>query len=271
LVELGPWSCLELEGGGVKLPSHPNPPQSHHCAAAMSDTEPKLCAVFIRLLESADRLSRSHTAVDYRGAVARCTAAASAAGRIRGALGACLRSRADLLRCECLLHLRNLVACADAACAAWEYAIAAGEVNVLVMTLTKCSQVAQEAPEEMAEAMNRRKVDTHRGDPWWVDHTARPLRLALGFGMASVAVCECARAGTVSPELHAKAIANLGSCLNSLHEQPQKSMLLHRRAVTLCRRAVQKAHPGADGPRRVLRSCLGSLGTLTGDLGMAES
>jgi len=234
----------------------------------------KLSAVHDKLMESAQQLLVSNATEDYRKAAACCKAAAAAAGRIRGTPGVARLVGANLIYSKCLMKLGDVVAGVEAACAARESAVATRHAAAIALVLFTCSSVASAAPEEMAAAMGRRSTDACPVNPWFVDATVDPSRLALGFSMASVAVCERAPKALIPLELYAQAVGTVGSSLTELDEQPQQSMQLHRHAVTLCRRAVQCADStplGGDLPRLALIELLGNLGTLTGDLGMAES
>ena len=175
---------------------------------------------------------------------------------------------AHLVHSNCLMQLRDAVAGTEAACAAREAAIATGDAAMLALVLFTCSSVASMAPEEIAAAMGRRTPDACPTEPWFVDATVDSCRLALGLSMACVAVCE--RASNAVPlDLYAQAIGKVGTSLAELSEQPYRSMWLHRHAVTVCRRAVQRED--GDVPRLALVGLLGNLGTLTGELGKVES
>jgi len=215
----------------------------------------------------------ANTRIGYLAAVEHAKEAASVADLIGGAEGAGRRTQTDQLLANCLLSLGNTAAAARAACSSPRTARAAGSRTLLITSLATCGNMANQAPDEMANAEKEsRKQERRGGSPSYggldlsqegrINLPTNPAalsRLGLAYEEAAVATCDAAltaAGGRDSPtgnderrvpllRLEAETRACLASHLFDLGEE-QRGLELLRQAVALLRPVLRKAMPGAD-------------------------
>jgi len=262
--------------------------------------EANLCQRFTDLSTEGCRALMSNTRIGYLAAVETAKEAASVADLIGGAEGAYRRTGADQLLANSLLSLGNTAAAARAACSSLRAARAAGNMTLLVTTLCSCGNVANQAPDEMANAEREsRKQERLGGSPLyggldlsqegWVSLPTTPAalsRLGLAYYEAAVANCDAAltaAGGRDSPaaddQRHVPSLsleAQVRGCLGvSLHDlgERQRGVELLRQAVALLWPVVHKAAPGFLIVKQSLASVLCNLAVMrnAGSDGMAEA
>jgi len=251
----------------------------------------KLTKSFDDLLNEATEALIANTRIGYLAAAENAKEAASVADLIGGVEGADRRSEADNLQSDCLLRLGNVATAARAACSSLRAARAAGNRTLLVTSLARCGSVANQAPDEMAEAERESRERERLGgsssyggldlsQEGWVSLPTNPAafsRLGLAYEEAAVSICDAAltaAGGRDSPaaddERHVPSLAleaqvrgRLGIILHALGER-QRGVELLRQAVGLLRLGPRKTAPGSHGlvSRYGLASYLCELGVM---------
>jgi len=255
------------------------------------------------LFDEGDQAAMANTRIGYLAAVAKAKEAAAVADLIGGAGGASRRAQADLFLSDCLFRLGEMAAAASAACSSLRTARASGNISALVRSMCACGDVAREAPDEMVKAERAHREQGRRSgsapsygglDLSQEGHISLPTtpaalsRLRITYMEAAIRICDAALAaagGRGSPAaddelrvpslgLEATARGSLGSSLDDLGVEPQRSLELVRQAVALMRQRVRRAAPGLDVLRAkgALAGMLCNLGAgLSGSNGMAEA
>jgi len=262
-----------------------------------------LCQRFSDLLTEGVQACMTNTRIGLLAATEKCKEAASVADLIGGAEGASCRQGGDQLLANCLVRLGNPAAAARAACSSLRAARAVGNRTFLVESLFTCATVANQAPDEMANAEREiREQERLGGSPWyggldlsqegWVSLPATPAALSwlgVAYNEAAVATCDAAliaAGGRDSPAanderrvpllvVEAQARGRLGLSLHDLGER-QRGLELLWQAVALQRLAVRKAAPGSDlllSAKQQLASLLDNLAVMrnAGSDGTAEA
>jgi len=251
----------------------------------------------------------ANTRIGYLAAADKCKEAASVAHVIGGAEGAYRRTQTDHLLSNCLLRLGNPAAAARAACSSLRMARAAGSRNLLVESLIACSNVANQAPDDMAKAERESRGQERLGgspsyggldlsQEGWVSLPTNPAslpRLGLAYAEAAVATCDAAltaaggRDSLAADDEHhvpllvaeAQVRGRLGTHLHKLGER-QRGVELLCEAVALLRQGLRKAAPGSYLPaaKQTLAGVLcnlaairnaGSNGTAEAEAGLREA
>jgi len=251
-------SCRPADGAQREAPS-----RARAAPTRPSTVEAQLAQRFEDLLAEAIQAQMKNTRIGHLAAADKAKEAAAVADLIGGAAGSVGRTHADLLRSSCLFSLGNMAAAARVACSALRVARAAGIPSLLVTSLSRCGQLAQSVPDEMATAERESREQERRSGS--LPHDGPNLspegRISLpttplAYHEAVVETCDNALAAAggrhspaaagllgVVPSLleEGEARGDLGYCLQHFHGQRERGTELLRQAVTLIRR-VDPAH-----------------------------
>jgi len=248
-------------------------------------------------------MSRENSRVGDLAVAEKYREAAAVADLIGGADGSVRRANANQLLGICLSRLGDKSEAARAACSSVRAARASGSRTALVAALNACGRLANQAPDEMAQAERESReqerlsgslsydLDLSREGRISLPTTPTALsRLGLAYHEAAVGICEAALAsvgGRDSPaaddnqcvpqlSVEAQARGHLAVCLCTLGEERQRSLKLLRQAVALQRQLLRTSTPGVPAleAKQALAAQLSNLGLVLkahGSDGMAES